>query len=126
MTIDVPADGPANAAAATAMVDLSGMDGDVVPLDALVAHGADSADAVPHDATAVALAYDLFEGQGAIEDVLNHYLAAQLPAEPTDVSETVRPEMMVNASLPAVVDPLDYLVATPDHDRHEIVSNYVG
>ncbi len=61
--------------------------------------------------------YDLFEGKGELENVLSHYLAAQQPDGDGAPPPPLHPETMIDAPMPAVVDPLDYLVALPDQDH---------
>ncbi|MFN3433124.1 MAG: BapA/Bap/LapF family large adhesin, partial [Sphingomonas sp.] len=118
VTIDVPADGTAatatSAIATTAMV---AAEPDVVPLDAFVLHDAEVAH-TPASPSATGLAtYDLFEGKGELEDVLSHYLAAQRPDDGVPATDMPHPTMVIHAPMPAVVDPLDYLVTLPDQDH---------
>lgn len=104
VTIDVPADGPAALAFSTFMQD-EGFGQDVVALDGIEmtsnnlevsANGLDS------------LAYEMFEGQGELEDVLNRYL--DTPAE-TDNGTSVQVLEIDTNTMPSSEpsDPLEYL-----------------
>ncbi|MGP7796930.1 BapA/Bap/LapF family large adhesin [Sphingomonas sp. CLY1604] len=115
VTIDVPADGSAAAPLVTTQV--FAVEADVIPLDALTAHvGVAAADAPVATATGLAT-YDLFEGRGELEDVLSHYLATQPQDGGTTTAESAHAAVMIDAPLPPVVDPLDYLVTLPDQDH---------
>ncbi len=128
VTIDVPADGAAivsSASSSTIPADALVVEADVIPLDALTPVAVEAHPGTPDAGATVAATYDLFEGRGEVEDVLSHYLGTQGGVETTDPAETVRPVMAFDARMPAVADPLDYLVTTPEQYRDETASNHV-
>ncbi len=128
VTIDVPADGAAivsSASSSTIPADALAVEADVIPLDALTPVAVEAHPGTPDAGATVAATYDLFEGRGEVEDVLSHYLGTQGGVETTDPAETVRPVMAFDAPMPAVADPLDYLVTTPEQYRDETASNHV-
>ncbi len=128
VTIDVPADGAAivsSASSSTIPADALVVEADVIPLDALTPVAVEAHPGTPDAGATVAATYDLFEGRGEVEDVLSHYLGTQGRVETTDPAETVRPVMAFDAPMPAVADPLDYLVTTPEQYRDETASNHV-
>ncbi|USU10010.1 Ig-like domain-containing protein [Sphingomonadaceae bacterium OTU29MARTA1] len=128
VTIDVPADGAAivsSASSSTIPADALAVEADVIPLDALTPVAVEAHPGTPDAGATVAATYDLFEGRGEVEDVLSHYLGTQGRVETTDPAETVRPVMAFDAPMPAVADPLDYLVTTPEQYRDETASNHV-
>jgi hypothetical protein len=123
VTIDVPADGVLATAAAS--MQSFAVEPDTIPLDALTIQTADSAALAPHGAATGLATYDLFEGQGEIEDVLTQYLAMQPAEEPVDTPEVERPEMVLNEPSPAITDPLDFLVTLQDQDHYGTSANHV-
>ncbi len=128
VTIGVPADGAAivsSASSSTIPADALVVEADVIPLDALTPVAVEAHPGTPDAGATVAATYDLFEGRGEVEDVLSHYLGTQGRVETTDPAETVRPVMAFDAPMPAVADPLDYLVTTPEQYRDETASNHV-
>ncbi len=128
VTIDVPADGAAivsSASSSTIPADALAVEADVIPLDALTPVAVEAHPGTPDAGATVAATYDLFEGRGEVEDVLSHYLGTQGRVETTDPAETVRPVMAFDAPMPAVADPFDYLVTTPEQYRDETASNHV-
>ena len=124
VTIDVPGDGPATAALA-GITAFGSVESDVIALDGAIAPGTAATHAP--EATAVSLAaYDLFEGQGDLENVLTHYLATQTDDPHGAMPATDYPVSVMNSAMPAIADPLDYLVVSPeDHDRYGITTNHV-
>ncbi|MEH3158868.1 MAG: hypothetical protein PGN08_07960 [Sphingomonas taxi] len=121
VTIDVPADGAASAASMTTQV--FSVEPDVVSLDALAVHAIAGPVAPAEHATGLA-AYDLFEGQGSVEDVLSHYLGDGGDGG-GGAADTPVVVATINAPPPVVADPLDYLVLTDEQARNGTVATHV-
>lgn len=122
VTIDVPADGPAAAAATVTSFTLAPVaDADAIPLDAFTAQAA-PADGGPEGAAISLATYDLFEGQGEIDQVLSHYLEQQQgTAEAQTPAATTTPALDPMAA-PAM-DPLSYLTTFEDTERNAATHN---
>ena len=118
VTIDVPADG--TAAATNFASQAADSEIDVIALDAFLAPGldADASVIVSDDNSAIGRAiYDVFEGQGELESVLADYLPPEETTALEGVGDARHPTFAVDVAVPAVVDPLDYIVAPEDPDR---------
>ncbi|PTM44951.1 hypothetical protein C8J24_3168 [Sphingomonas aerolata] len=136
VTIDVPGDGPAAAAGfASVASDANGFaeltalvetgDLDVIPLDALTVQSVESG-AFAAAGPVIGLAtYDLFEGQGELEDVLSQYLAEEPQASIREEPDTVSFDPIVVTEIATVVDPFDYLATIPDQDQNGLVTSHV-
>ncbi|MES3043815.1 BapA/Bap/LapF family large adhesin [Sphingomonas faeni] len=125
VTIDVPADGTAAAIFAS---QAAGSEIDVIALDAFLAPGldADASVAVADDGSAIGRAiYEVFEGQGELESVLANYLPPEETTALDGVGDAGHPSFAVDVAMPAVVDPLDYIVAPEDPDRFGTNANSV-
>jgi VCBS repeat-containing protein len=126
VTIDVPADG--TIAAASVSSQIVGIETDVIALDAFVtsAIDADASVTVAPDSDAIGRAiYDVFEGQGELENVLANFLPPEQPAALEGVGDAGHPAFAIDVAMPAVADPLDYIVAPEDPDRHGTNTNPV-
>lgn len=126
VTIDVPADG--TIAAASVSSQIAGIETDVITLDAFVtsAIDADASVTVAPDSDAIGRAiYDVFEGQGELENVLANFLPPEQPAALEGVGDAGHPAFAIDVAMPAVADPLDYIVAPEDPDRHGTNTNPV-
>jgi len=126
VTIDVPADG--TAAATSFASQAADSEIDVIALDAFLAPGldADASVTVSHDNSAIGRAiYDVFEGQGELESVLADYLPPEETTALEGVGDAGHPTFAVDVAVPAVVDPLDYIVAPEDPDRLGTNTNFV-
>ncbi|TVV76525.1 BapA/Bap/LapF family large adhesin, partial [Sphingomonas solaris] len=125
VTIDVPGDGPALVATTTSLAMApSGHEGDVIPLDALT-HQPGGDAAVAQDVAVSLATYDLFEGQGDLEDVLSNYLSARHDGATVVADTASYSSNSIDLSGSTVTDPFDYLVTVNDHDHDRTVSQHV-
>jgi VCBS repeat-containing protein len=134
VTIDVPAD---NAPAVMSFAShetshdssyVAGIDTDVIALDAFItqATDVDASVAAAHDNSAIGRAiYAVFEGQGELENVLANFLPPEQHTALEGVGDAGHPAFAIDVAMPAVADPLDYIVAPEDPDRHGTHSNSV-
>lgn len=107
----------------TALVEAGDLN--VIPLDALTVQSIESG-AFAAAGPVIGLAtYDLFEGQGELEDVLSQYLAAEPQALTGEEPDTVSFDPIVVTEIATVVDPFDYLATIPDQDQNGLVTSHV-
>lgn len=124
--IDVPADG--TIAATSVASQMVGIETDVIALDAFLtpAIDADASVTVAPDSDAIGRAiYDVFEGQGELENVLANYLPPEPPAVLEGIGDAGYSTIAIDVAMPTVVDPLAYIVAVEDLDRYSNNTNSV-
>ncbi|MEC3910173.1 Ig-like domain-containing protein [Sphingobium sp. CR2-8] len=92
-----------------------------------VATGAEPAATTVSDAVLGELAYQMFEGQGMLEDVLSAYLDRQPLPEHVDLTATAASvtDSIDLTPIDAPQDPLGYLSTSDDIEKHNISNTHV-
>jgi hypothetical protein len=97
------------------------------PVDAAAPDTADQTAVPVSEEVLGELAYQMFEGQGALEDVLSAYLDSQPQPESVDLVETTSPtaESVDLTPVDAPQDPLGYLATSDDIEKHSVNTGHV-